>query len=283
MVEISEEDFLRLSISNSPKFKVFHFNQTILGQHKADLAEYFMGLKNFIYYAQGKNVGVNIEVNGSLQLQVYSDNEQDLELVKDSIADYIFNLKNVDNKPSIRIGAGSQDPEKALIFLQSKLYSIQTSLQLKDSSLLQADNKIAFLESVVNDLQSHNQDLQTQNKTLQDELKQALAIISQLQNQIIKIKTSNLQVVTINSNLDILLNLLGTLTLVINQKNDKSLIKKIINQISDHEKINHDFYTKIKLPKINISPLGVGAEMDLSNLTVSTIVQQIVSQLYRKF
>jgi hypothetical protein len=200
------------------RIKVFHFNQKLLGDYKASFAEYFMGLKDFILYAQGKNIGVDIQLNGSLELKVYSDNEQDLDAIRLSINDYVSNLLNPNNEPKIHSGVNAVDPQKALILMKSKLNSLETSLQLKDSQLITNENLIKYLKEVALDFQSKNEVLSEQNKQLASQLDETILIISTLKFHLTQIKVKDLYA---NDKIDTIINLLGTLTLVISQKKYK--------------------------------------------------------------
>jgi hypothetical protein len=200
------------------RIKVFHFNQKLLGDYKASFAEYFMGLKDFILYAQGKNIGVDIQLNGSLELKVYSDNEQDLDAIRLSINDYVSNLLNPNNEPKIHSGVNAVDPQKALILMKSKLNSLETSLQLKDSQLITNENLIKYLKEVALDFQSKNEVLSEQNKQLASQLDETISIISTLKFHLTQIKVKDLYA---NDKIDTIINLLGTLTLVISQKKYK--------------------------------------------------------------
>jgi hypothetical protein len=265
------------------KYKVFHFNQAILGEYKASFAEYFMGLKDFILYAQGKNIGVSVEVNGNLEVKIFSDNESDLDLVRDSIEDYILNLKNNGNEFMIRAGKTALDPHRALIYLQSKYFSLQTNLQLKNSELLQSQNANKFLESVYQSLISENSDLKKSNQLLLDDLNSAISKINALKNELTKIKIQTLHDNLNKDPIENIINLLGSLSLVIDQKSDEGLVKKLINQLADYEKLNRDLFAKINLPEVNFKIGPVELKEDLSTISLSEIIQQITKLLYRKF
>jgi uncharacterized phage-like protein YoqJ len=265
------------------KYKVFHFNQAILGDYKASFAEYFMGLKDFILYAQGKNIGVSVEVNGNLEVKIFSDNESDLELVRDSIEDYILNLKNNGNEFTIRAGKTALDPQRALIYLQSKYFSLQTNLQLKNSELLQSQNANKFLESVYQSVISENSDLKKSNQLLLDDMNSAISKINVLKNELTKIKIQTLHDNLNKDPIENIINLLGSLSLVIDQKSDEGLVKKLINQLADYEKLNRDLFAKINLPEVNFKIGPVELKEDLSTISLSEIIQQITKLLYRKF
>lgn len=262
------------------RIKVFHFNQKLLGDYKASFAEYFMGLKDFILYAQGKNIGVDIHLNGSLELKVYSDNEQDLDAIRLSINDYVSNLLNPNDEPKIHSGLNAVDPQKALILMKSKLNSLETSLQLKDSQLITNENLIKYLKEVALDFQSKNEVLSEQNKQLASQLDETISIISTLKFQLTQIKVNDLYA---NDKIDTIINLLGTLTLVISQKESTKLTKEIINQMSDFEKVNREFFEKIKLPEIGFKIGEVDLKANMSTISISDLLQQIINQLYRNF
>ena len=262
------------------RIKVFHFNQTLLGDYKASFAEYFMGLKDFILYSQGKNIGVDIRLNGSLELKIYSDNEQDLDSIRLSINDYVNNLLNPNDEPKIHSGVNAVDPQKALILIKSKLNNLETSLQLKNSQLIANENLVKYLKEVALDIQSKNEELQSQNKQLASQLDETISVINNLKFQLTQIKVKELNS---NDQIDIVINLLGTLTLIINQKESTKLTKQIINQLSDFEKVNREFFEKIRLPEVDFKIGEVDLRANLTTISISDLLQQIITKLYRNF
>ena len=265
---------------SSNRIKVFHFNQTLLGDYKASFAEYFMGLKDFILYSQGKNIGVDIRLNGSLELKIYSDNEQDLDSIRLSINDYVNNLLNPNDEPKIHSGVNAVDPQKALILIKAKLNNLETSLQLKNSQLIANENLIKYLKEVALDIQSKNEELQSQNKQLASQLDETISVINNLKFQLTQIKVKELNS---NDQIDIVINLLGTLTLIINQKESTKLTKQIINQLSDFEKVNREFFEKIRLPEVDFKIGEVDLRANLTTISISDLLQQIITKLYRNF
>ena len=265
---------------STSRIKVFHFNQTLLGNYKASFAEYFMGLKDFILYSQGKNIGVDIRLNGSLELKIYSDNEQDLDSIRLSINDYVNNLLNPNDEPKIHSGVNAVDPQKALILMKANINKLETNLQLKNLQLIDSNKLTKYLKEVVSDLQSKNEELKSQNKQLANQLDEIVTIIKNLKSQLIQIKVKEL---SSNDKIDSVINLLGTLTLIINQKENPKLTKEIINQLSDFEKVNREFFEKIRLPEVNFKIGEVDLKADLATISISDLLQQIITQLYRNF
>ena len=77
------------------KQKVFAFEEIIPEEYKDAFAEYFVGFKTFLLKAKGKKVGIEVNLNGKLELKIYSDNELDLIGVESDFREFLGNVVNV--------------------------------------------------------------------------------------------------------------------------------------------------------------------------------------------
>ena len=65
---------------------VLHFEKEIPDEYRSAFGEYFLGIKDFVKFCYGKNIAMNIEINGSLIIKAFSKNSEDklLEVVVDT-------------------------------------------------------------------------------------------------------------------------------------------------------------------------------------------------------
>jgi hypothetical protein len=273
-----------MNIITNQNVKTLEFTKSIEDVNKSAFAVFFTGLKDFILYSQGKKVGLSVEVNGVLKVKIFAESDQDFDAIRLASFDYINNIDLVanDSKPEINIGAvSSSDAKKALIYLQSKIQSLETDLQIQNNDLINEQNRRDYLHSKVLQLTEENTDLQKQNMELQDNLSLLIIKIGKLNSEIKTLKLD--KIFSADERLETLLNLLGTLTLVIKEKQETNLTKAIINQISDFESSNSEFFGKIKLPNVSGQIFDVELTFELNNLTLGYMIQELVRKLYRRF
>lgn len=245
-------------VNKAKNQKTFEFNKIISGQHRSAFAQYFAGFKDFILYSQGKNIGLEISLNGEIEFKVFSDNSEDLADIENSLAEFTSNILRVatGQQPFIRISNVSErDYKKALILVQSKVNGLELALQLKDDSLILEREKIKFLTSNIEKLKTEILHLTDDNKKLEDQSFEFLQKIELLQNQIRSYKIED-----INNNydkIDILIGLMSEFKLAISDKNDISLAKKSVNRISDFLKLNEKWIKLIPVILKTVQTLKV--------------------------
>jgi hypothetical protein len=53
--------------------------------------------------------------------------------------------------------------------------------------------------------------------------------------------------------------------------------------MSDFEKVNREFFEKIKLPEVGFKVGEVDLKANMSTVSISDLLKQIINQLYRNF
>jgi hypothetical protein len=76
------------SKSSQPS-EIFDFTENIPKEYWEPFATYFSGFKSFIKRAKGKNLGMELNVNGDFVFRVYSDNSKDLEGIQQDLNDFL--------------------------------------------------------------------------------------------------------------------------------------------------------------------------------------------------
>jgi hypothetical protein len=273
-----------MNIITNQNIKTLEFTKSIEDVNKSAFAVFFTGLKDFILYSQGKKVGLSVEVNGVLKVKIFAESEQDFDAIRLASFDYINNIDLVanDSKPEINIGSvSSSDAKKALIYLQSKIQSLETDLQIQSSELINEQNRRNYLHTKVLELTAENEDLRNQNLELQDNVNELMLKVGQINSEIRTLKLD--KIFANDERVDTIINLLGTLVLVIKEKNSTNLTKGIINEINDFEARNTEFFVKIKLPSASLIFPNIEMNVNLSDFTLSFLLKELVRQLYRRF
>ena len=91
------------------KQKLFTFEEIIPEEYKDAFAEYFVGFKKFLLKAKGKKVGIEVNLNGKVELKIYSDNELDLVGVESDFREFLGNVVNVFKTGKVNINFSSPE------------------------------------------------------------------------------------------------------------------------------------------------------------------------------
>ena len=162
---------------------VLHFEKEIPDEYRSAFGEYFLGIKDFVKFCYGKNIAMNIEVNGSLIIKAFSKNPEDKLLVENAFVNFVNNLNSVFGyaKPSIQtlFEVETKDFDKALIILANKMSSLELNIRLSsplsintefDDVKYLVDAVIGRAKYLIKDydkLQNHNLELMNKIESVQ--------------------------------------------------------------------------------------------------------------------
>lgn len=216
------------------KFEVeYNFQDVVLEKYHSAFGNYFLGLKDFIEYARGKQIKLFLEINGSLKLKIQAKSSEDLEFTIQGLRDFILNLPksaNYDDKPEM-----FSDDSKALIFWRMKASALQNELMLKNDKFLYPNEMFEYLWAMTNHFRQNYLELMNETKELQIKNNLALDKIIELQTQLQKEKILNIKH---SDKIDVLLGFVAQIKLA-QQGNDPSLLKKAVSDLAQ-------FYTDNK-------------------------------------
>jgi hypothetical protein len=243
----------------------FEFGDEIPEMHRSAFANYFMGLKDFIFYTQGKNIQLIIDVNGSIKIKITVQNSADIKFVQQAFKDYVLNISRIaqGEKPLVNTNNVSQNSaEKAMIFQESSVNSLTLALKLKDSALITEKSSNLYLQDTVKILTQENLILQNAVNNLQDDILKLATSMDKLKLQLLSEKVNSLN----STNIVEILEYLTTLEFLIKQR-EISAVKNILNKLSDFRKLNQEKLTLI----------------GIENTNLNTILEIILAEAYRYF
>lgn len=165
---------------------ILKFEKEIPEELRASFGDYFFGIKDFIKFCFGRNIGLTIEINGKLTIKAFSKDLNDRLLVEVALTQFVNNLNNLfqNKKPilDIPVDLEIKNLESALIVLDSKSNMLELNIRLNTSLSIQTefndvkqlvDNVISSTKKVIGDLEllkSENNELYKKISTLQTNL-----------------------------------------------------------------------------------------------------------------
>lgn len=247
---------------------MFNFSNYIPKEYQDIFGDYFMGLKTFVEYAKGEKMNITISVNGGLFIEIEAENPNKMDTVLESFKDYFLNLVNLSQDQEPIINSIYPNPDRAFIFLQSKINSLDTQLQLRNSQFIKQQEKLLFLTQLVRNLKQEKHFLESKNQELESSIRILQKKIVDLNKQIENLNLANLEK-SDQLIIELLLQNLAQLRLVIESK-DPSIIKNTIKSVDE-------FYQKNQT-KINLA-LAIIKQKD----KILTSLEYILSELNNRF
>ena len=225
---------------------VLHFEKEIPDEYRSAFGEYFLGIKDFVKFCYGKNIAMNIEINGSLIIKAFSKNPEDKLLVENAFVNFVNNLNSVFGhaKPSIQtlFEVEIKDLDKTLIILASKMSSLELSIRL--SSPLSINTEFEDVKYLVDSVIATTKDLIKDYTKLQSNNLELMNKILSLQK---KLQSSQVNNLIIDDKIDTLLSYLSLLKTGLDNQ-DTSQISSMTSAIKNFWTLNKD-----KLMLIQIS------------------------------
>lgn len=236
----------------APKSNVFIFEKEIPQVYRTAFGEYFMGIKDFIYLAKGKNLGISIDINGYLKITIHSELEEDIDLVEKAFIDFTRNIDPILKNQAPTLITPVDDllrANKAIIILTNKIKTLETSIMtanlLSGNTLLDETETIKRLAQINHNLENKLISLQTDFGSLHDQNMELLTKLSEFKKLLLDSKTN-----AINSDTsDAIVGLLSQIKIAFDAK-ESSAIKKSINYLEDFVKLNESKIKLIPIPKI---------------------------------
>ena len=231
----------RVGIKTDNKIK-FDFSKYIPKEYQDIFGDYFMGLKTFVEYAKGEKMNITISVNGGLFVEIEAENPDKMDTILESFKDYFLNLVNLSQNQQPIINTIYPNPDRAFIFLQSKINSLDTQLQLRNSQFIKEQEKTLFLSQLVKNLNQERHFLESKNQELEDSARILQKKIVDLNKQLENLSLANLEK-SDQLIIELLLQNLAQLRLVVESK-EVGIIKSTIISVDEFYQKNQ---AKIKL------------------------------------
>ena len=231
----------RFGIKTDNKIK-FDFSKYIPKEYQDIFGDYFMGLKTFVEYAKGEKMNITISVNGGLFVEIEAENPDKMDTILESFKDYFLNLVNLSQNQQPIINTIYPNPDRAFIFLQSKINSLDTQLQLRNSQFIKEQEKTLFLSQLVKNLNQERHFLESKNQELEDSARILQKKIVDLNKQLENLSLANLEK-SDQLIIELLLQNLAQLRLVVESK-EVGIIKSTIISVDEFYQKNQ---AKIKL------------------------------------
>jgi hypothetical protein len=260
--------------TQSKNQKIFEFTKLIKSEHRSAFAQYLSGFVNFLEETQNKHISLDISLNGGLIFKASSNNQDDLENIEKYLLKYmaIPPLVSQGQRPSIEISTGinPNNVQTILIALESDVHNLETKMKLKNAKLMLPQEMTNELEGIflkmkqeMSGLNIEIKQINYKNKLLLDENLELLEKIKTIKEEL---RTMRLREITTDDKVDILINLLGHITLALGDKQDKNLLNKAVEELKT-------FYNKdqAKLALISIIADGKSAFSNLKEVVESII------------
>ena len=255
--EILENQQLKQELelkTNQTKLKsnVFIFEKEIPQEYRTAFGEYFMGIKDFIYLAKGKNLGISIDINGYLKITIHSELQEDIDLVEKAFIDFTRNIEPILKNQTPTLITPVDDllrANKAIIILTNKIKTLETSIMtanlLSSNTLLDESETIKRLTQINSKLENKLFRLQSDYGTLQDQNMELLTRLSEVKSLLLDSKTNSLS----SDTSDAIVGLISQIKIAVDSQ-ESSLLKRSINSLDDFVKLNESKIKLIPIPKI---------------------------------
>ena len=245
--------------------KVFEFEEIIPEEYKDAFAQYFMGFKNFLLKSKGKKVGIEINLNGKLQLKIYSDHQKDIENTEQDFREFIRNIVDIFRTGKVDVIFANKELAQNGNYLMASMINqvnalkadisfIQLEKQNYENLLGIQNNKINLLESTIEIQVNKILNFESTTKTLTTE---NLDLWNKLDILRSDLRTVKLESLINDDKIDILICLMSEFKLSKTDKDDTSLAKKSVNKISDFIKLNEKWIQCIPVLAKTIQTLKV--------------------------
>ena len=232
---------------------VLHFEKEIPDEYRSAFGEYFLGIKDFVKFCYGKNIAMNIEINGSLIIKAFSKNPEDKILVEIAFGQLLGNLqflfKNQKTTVFLPPNIEFQDIQKTIMALDTKLRILE--INLKQNILTDFDNEFTDIKKMVELIQlkssqiiGYNNELQLENNSL---ILKIIDLTTELKSKNKLLIKNQMQSIIVDDKIDTLLSYLSILKTGLDNQ-DTSQISSMTSAIKDFWTLNKD-----KLMLIQIS------------------------------
>ncbi len=246
---IKTELLVERETENSQEYlpKTFEFSRVIKAEHRSAFAQYLTGFANILSKTKNKTLSLKINLNGGLEFVVSSPNPQDLVDIETDLMQYLLNISLVSRGESpfldISPEADKNESQRALISIKSSIRNFETQIELQDPKMSLEDFKNRVFDKYFQEIKtgvlhisSLTDDLISSRILLLEENKQLKSTLQELKIELKKIQTEQKLETGLNQNLDILVGLIGQVSLALQEKNDsvkKRLIHKNIQEITE--------------------------------------------------
>lgn len=242
-----EKNQLKTKQADFTSPKIFEFSKVIKTQHRSAFAQYLTGFADILSKTKNKALSLKINLNGGLEFVVSSSNPQDLVDIETDLMQYLLNISLVSRgeNPFLEISpeANKDEAQRALIAIKSSIRNFETQIELQDPQMSLEDFKTKVLDRYFQEIKTQvlhfsslTQDLISSQILLLEENKNLKKVLQELKAELKKIQNQQSLETGLNQNLDILVGLIGQVSLALQEKNEleqKKLIRKNLKEIKN--------------------------------------------------